>query len=398
MHSVLDFSMRELELPLVASGKNSVQEESICVSLYSLPRQEIFDLPAIEHDPSELIFKHQFEDSECLVDVKNHITKELNIPGESQILLQYFPKTKSFKAAPLPENVKILSLLKNAKDEGFELILLLAFYQQGVIEPKVKEQLQKYNIAELNGFAIRGYATKHIIMMMNTSGFNLVVENVLKITGLCRQDQLYFDNNGVTVESTLPEDSPIKDVYLATKSLDLEQRCFEWGVKIFKTFKLKFLTKMEELPSSKYKFVSELKNHLLKIYKIRKCNQSLVLQGRELEDSENIFSLMISEWYYMRDLTINLFVVQGKFDVRIAPCWKIDFTDGDNGPIKIEVQGSTTIADVKNLMIPHFKPEPHTFVLSLHRSQRTNDEEFLPETKTMKECLENIDASADLSG
>uniref|UniRef100_A0A7M6DRG3 Uncharacterized protein n=1 Tax=Clytia hemisphaerica TaxID=252671 RepID=A0A7M6DRG3_9CNID len=229
MHDVLDFFTREIELPKVEDNdKNEELEDSVSVSLFSLPHpifSEIIQIPNTQPDPSKLIFKHHFDDSKCLLDVKNHITKGFGIPGDSQILLRYFPETKSYKASPLPESVKISSLLMNAKGEsiGNKLILLLAVCQQGEIESKLKEQLLEYNIPELKGFTIKGYESRHIIMMANSFEFNRIVENTSRITGLRNEDQMYHDDNGVTVDPVnIPENDLFKDIYLSTKSLDQE--------------------------------------------------------------------------------------------------------------------------------------------------------------------------------
>jgi len=188
--------------------------------------------------------------------------------------------------------------------------------------------------------------------------------------------------------------SQYKDVFVATTSLESEQSCIEWGVKIFKTFKLNFLTKSEELELSKCKQVKDLKNYLLETYQIGKHNQSLVFQGMQLTDSQYIVSLMVREWEHLRDLTLNLFVIEGKFDVLVGPCWESDFKLGTNW-FKVTVQDATTIAELKDMLAAHhLRVESHTFKLSL-KGNKIIEEEFLPESKAIREC-ENIEGSRPL--
>eukprot|EP00111_Clytia_hemisphaerica_P017277 TCONS_00051158-protein len=100
-------------------------------------------------------------------------------------------------------------------------------------------------------------------------------------------------------------------IYLAVTDR-FEDNLFTLGIKNFEVFTLKFLTREEDLRTHQFKFVNDVKRYILKKYKIRLEDQSLVFRNQQLKGDQPLFDLHIEE-NSMKPVVLNVIVVEDSF-------------------------------------------------------------------------------------
>ena len=96
-----------------------------------------------------------------------------------------------------------------------------------------------------------------------------------------------------------------------------EKICLKYGIKLYKKFQLKFLTKVENLDVGPFHRVDDVKKFIAKNHGIREHNQQLFHNGVELKKMDFLYDLFLKD-NSMDVMSLNLVIIEGTFEINIS--------------------------------------------------------------------------------
>eukprot|EP00111_Clytia_hemisphaerica_P004550 TCONS_00013052-protein len=193
-------------------------------------------------------------------------------------------------------------------------------------------------------------------------------------------NQVLVDDNGlIIVHDELIGSSNLHLAVVGDVPPYAESWLEENGVRPIKRFKLRFLTKADSLSITEYNTIYQVKRYIENQYEIQRVDQKLLFKGKEVNENQSVFSLM------MADPSLPLsdefgFDLVIKIPVNLRVVYFYKTCDRE---FQVEVHESDTVAEVKEKIYVKNKIPIQHIHLSIHGEEGAKLDDG--DTRTMKE-------------
>ena len=291
-------------------SKTNENEGMVTVSIYNLVQAWA---------ESKFIEEYYLYNTNTISDIKIKVSKSLNIPVNAIFFLE--EKTEDI-VAPILDNTELSQFLSKKDSRGIKLYL--GAFDLEEIEEKVKLHNQKfYDIPFLCGYVIQSFGSGNVIGFIEKKYITVfkMKRFIEKVTQLPIDCQILLHRDFVEVTDSMLCLSNVDDrtwsIFVVCTNIKYEEICLKFGIKLFKKFQLKFLTKVENLDVGPFHRVDDVKKFILEKHGIRINKQQLLHKGVELKNMDLLYDLFLKE-NSMDDLSLNLVIIKETLEINIS--------------------------------------------------------------------------------
>ncbi|XP_066926793.1 polyubiquitin-like [Clytia hemisphaerica] len=338
------------------------------------------------------IYTLKFDDINqiSIADVKKGIEAEnhANISRDKMLLFkkpQDRTKLQSTLSRPTFEFLKDdMKLELEHFSDAVELCLagkkcLALAIRKGLRQPKWR------NVALITHFTIKSFGTgKTILIMREKLGMGNLKYLIQSKTEILIPDQVLVYENGEKSDEN-KQNLNITDMYLAIRpgAKVGEHIALKWDIKLFKTIRLVFLTREDELEPKEFQNVLKVQTYIKEKYNVNMKNQVLLHNGIELKYTQNLFELFLKMKDPTEEMRLNLIAVQQPLDLKVVTLNKATY--------RIKVEPLLTIEQIKDMVSQRSKMPVAHFELFVNDSKlQFEDHKTLQDYDHMIDCENTI--------